>query len=125
MTDHPGRCGVVTNEEIIVIVDLALQAENGEVTQDELDAALGRLVAAEERMAFDLAYKILSGRPYGVLSDNPIMLFRAISMGEYVNASMGYKQFEIGKDEWVDMTVFYPRQHHVRPGAARLTVVQN
>jgi hypothetical protein len=117
----------MTSEETVALADLLLRNEDGEIVVDQatLDAEMQKVILAEDHTALNLARKILSGRPYGVLSDNPIMLARAKTIGEYVNASFESRQFDIGKDELVDMHVFYPRQHHVRSDdKPRLRVVR-
>jgi hypothetical protein len=107
----------MTNEEIIQLADLVLRVEKGEVEMDQqtLDAETKKLASAEDWMAFNLAHKILSGRPFAVLSDNPILEARARTMGEYLHAEISFRQFDIGKDEIIGMYVFYPRPFHLRP----------
>jgi len=59
----------MTDEEIVAIADCILRAQAGEVDQATLDAETEKATRAEDRVALNLAHKILSGRPYAVCSD--------------------------------------------------------
>ncbi len=96
----------------------------GVTAGDQRGTKTKKLASAEDWMAFNLAHKLLSGRPFAVLSDNPILEARAKTMGEYLHAEFSFRQFDIRKNEIVGMHVFYPRPFHVRPtGEPRLKLV--
>jgi hypothetical protein len=98
----------MTNDEIVAIADCMLRAQAGEVYQATLDAETERVAQTEDRIALNLAYKILSGRPYAVCSDIPVIWMRASSMAEYLNASYKQMQFDIGDNEFLVADVYRP-----------------
>jgi hypothetical protein len=99
---------VMTNEEIIVIADCILRAEAGEVDQATLDAETEKVTRAEDHVALNLACKILSGRPYTVCTDVPVIWVRASSMADYLNASYKQMQIDIGDGEFLVADVYRP-----------------
>jgi hypothetical protein len=109
----------MTNEEIVLLADLMLKVDNGEVPQKILDEALEKIALAQDFTALQLAYNVFSRRPYGVLFDNPITLGRAQDMGEYLNAQSEAKRVAIGDDEFLDMLIFYPPSVHIRGSASQ------
>jgi hypothetical protein len=98
----------MTNDEIVAVAAWMLRADAGEVDQATLDAEMEKVTLSEDRVALNLAYKILSGRPHAVCSDNSTTLVRAQSMGDYLNASWEQKQFEIGDNEFLVADVYRP-----------------
>jgi hypothetical protein len=98
----------MTDEEIVAVADCILRAQAGEVDKATLDAETERVTRAEDHVALNLACKILSGRPYVVCTDVPVIWMRASSMAEYLRASCKQMQIDIGDGEFLAADVYRP-----------------
>jgi hypothetical protein len=77
----------MTDEEVVEAAQLILAVDRGERSVDELELKLGQM-SFGDTSAVLFAVKIIEGKPYGFMTDNPDseMISRARSVAECLGA---------------------------------------
>ena len=94
----------ITNEELVALAALMGQANLSPSDSEILKAGVARLDSSWNP-PLQLACKLLDGKSFGVISDNPRTIDRCKALAEYMGAVI----CPLHEDEWGTKIAFYPR----------------